>query len=219
MAITRSTAYRVRISSLINGEFLRQEGFNPSYIIINDNQVSRVNIIATIVSKYLTEDGNYCALTLDDGSETIRVKAFGADVAKIKDVKVSSFVRFIGKVKHYNDETYLVPEVIKQDLDPNWLVVDHLELGKPEFKEVEERPKAKSAPKEEPEVMEITADDNPNTKIVELIKAYDSGDGAPMDDVMKNSKMEEREAKDIIVNLLKSGEVFEPKKGILKLLE
>ena len=52
MAITRSTAYRVRISSLINGEFLRQEGFNPSYIIIDENQVSRVNIIATVVSKY-----------------------------------------------------------------------------------------------------------------------------------------------------------------------
>ncbi len=219
MAITRSTAYRVRISSLINGEFLRQEGFNPSYIIIDENQVSRVNIIATVVSKYLTEDGNYCALKLDDGSETIRVKAFSADVANIKDVKVGSFVRFIGKVKHYNDETYLVPEVIKQELDPNWLIVDHIELGKPEFKEVEERPKAKSAAKEEPEVMEISASDNPNTKIVELIKAHDSGNGAPMDDVLKNSKIAEKEAKDIILNLLKSGEVFEPKKGILKLLE
>ena len=219
MAITRSTAYRVRISSLINGEFLRQEGFNPSYIIIDENQVSRVNIIATVVSKYLTEDGNYCALTLDDGSETIRVKAFSAEVVNIKDVKVGSFVRFIGKVKHYNDETYLVPEVIKQGLDPNWLIVDHIELGKPEFKEIEERPKAKSAPKEELEVMEIKAGDNPNTQIVELIKAHDSGDGAPMDDVMKNSKMDEKEAKDIILNLLKSGEVFEPKKGILKLLE
>ncbi|MBT4135058.1 hypothetical protein HOE39_01815 [Candidatus Woesearchaeota archaeon] len=219
MAITRSTAYRVRISSLINGEFLRQEGFNPSYIIIDENQVSRVNIIATVVSKYLTEDGNYCALTLDDGSETIRVKAFSADVANIKDVKVGSFVRFIGKVKHYNDETYLVPEVIKQELDPNWLIVDHIELGKPEFKKIEEKPKAKSAPKEEPEVMEITVSDNPNTKIVELIKAHDSGDGAPMDDVLKNSKIAEKEAKDIILNLLKSGEVFEPKKGILKLLE
>ena len=219
MAITRSTAYRVRISSLINGDFLRQEGFNPSYIIIDENQVSRVNIIATVVSKYLTEDGNYCALTLDDGSETIRVKAFSAEVINIKDVKVGSFVRFIGKVKHYNDETYLVPEVIKQGLDPNWLIVDHIELGKPEFKEVEERPKAKATPKEEPEVMEIKSSDNPNTKIVELIKAHDSGDGAPMDDVMKNSKMDKKEAKDIILNLLKSGEVFEPKKGILKLLE
>jgi len=219
MAITRSTAYRVRISSLINGEFLRQEGFNPSYIIINENQVSRVNIIATVVSKYLTEDGNYCALTIDDGSETIRVKAFSAEVINIKDVKVGSFVRFIGKVKHYNDETYLVPEVIKQGLDPNWLIVDHLELGKPEFNEVEERPKAKSTLKEEPDVIEITVSDNPNTKIVELIKAHDSGDGAPMDDVMKNSKMDKKEARDTILNLLKSGEVFEPKKGILKLLE
>ena len=38
-------------------------------------------------------------------------------------------------------------------------------------------------------------------------------------EVMKNSKLDEKDAKDIIVNLLKSGEIFEPKKGILKLLE
>ena len=40
-----------------------------------------------------------------------------------------------------------------------------------------------------------------------------------MADIIKNSKLDEREAKTIIVGLLKSGEIFEPKKGILKLLE
>ena len=153
VAIKRSTAYRVRISSLVNGEFLRQEGFNPSYIIINEHQVSRINIIATIVSKYLTEDGNYCALTLDDGSETIRAKAFGADVAKIKESTVGSLVRFIGKVKEYNDEIYLIPEVIKENIDPNWLLIDLVELGKPEF--IEDNSVSVNTKKEELEVIKI----------------------------------------------------------------
>ncbi len=217
MTISRSTAYRVRIAPLINGEFFRPGGFNPSYIVVDGNQVSRTNIIATIVSKYLTEDGNFCALTLDDGSETIRAKAFGPDVAKIKDVNVGSLVRFIGKVKKYNDETYLVPEVVKENIDPNWLLVDYLELEKPEYIEVEKS--QTNITENKTEIIEVSASDNPNMKIVQLIKAHDSGEGAPMNDIIKNSKMDEKDAKDIIVNLLKSGEVFEPKKGILKLLE
>jgi predicted transcriptional regulator len=217
MAIKRSTAYRVRISSLVNGEFLRQEGFNPSYIIINKNQVSRINIIATIVSKYLTEDGNYCALTLDDGSETIRAKAFGVDVAKIKESTVGSLVRFIGKVKEYNDEIYLIPEVIKENIDPNWLLIDLVELGKPEFIEID--PEKVITKKDKLEVIEVKESNNPNLEIINLIKSYDSGEGTPVTDIIKNSKLNKGEAKTIIVSLLKSGEIFEPKKGILKLLE
>jgi len=217
MAIVRSTAYRVRIAPLIHGEFFRPGGFNPSYIVIDENQVSRINIIATVVSKYLTEDGNYCALTLDDGSETIRAKAFGPDVAKIKEVSVGSFVRVIGKVKKYNDETYLIPEVISENIDPNWLLVDYLEIGKPEYVEVENV--QTNVSEEGPEIIEVSDSENPNMKIIQLIKSHDSGDGAPIKDVMKNSDLKEKEAKDIIVNLLKSGEIFEPKKGILKLLE
>jgi len=217
MAIKRSTAYRVRISSLVNGEFLRQEGFNPSYIIINKNQVSRINIIATIVSKYLTEDGNYCALTLDDGSETIRAKAFGVDVAKIKESVVGSLVRFIGKVKEYNDEIYLIPEVIKENIDPNWLLIDLVELGKPEFVEIDSEKVITK--KNELEVIEVKESNNPNLEIIKLIKSYDSGEGTPVADIIKNSKLNKDEAKTIIVSLLKSGEIFEPKKGILKLLE
>ena len=217
MAIKRSTAYRVRISSLVNGEFLRQEGFNPSYIIINEHQVSRINIIATIVSKYLTEDGNYCALTLDDGSETIRAKAFGVDVAKIKESTVGSLVRLIGKVKEYNDEIYLIPEVIKENIDPNWLLIDLVELGKPEFIEIDSDKVITK--KDELEVIEIKDSNNPNLQIIKLIKSHDSGEGTPVADVIKNSKLDKGEAKTIIVSLLKSGEIFEPKKGILKLLE
>jgi hypothetical protein len=217
MAIKRSTAYRVRISSLVNGEFLRQEGFNPSYIIINEHQVSRINIIATIVSKYLTEDGNYCALTLDDGSETIRAKAFGVDVAKIKESTVGSLVRVIGKVKEYNDEIYLIPEVIKENIDPNWLLIDLVELGKPEF--IEDNSISVNIKKDKLEVIEIKDGNNPNLQIIKLIKSYDSGEGTPVADVIKNSKLAELEAKTIIVSLLESGEIFEPKKGILKLLE
>tara|TARA_Y100000034_G_C6906923_1_gene421173 strand:- start:1769 stop:2461 length:693 start_codon:yes stop_codon:yes gene_type:complete len=230
MAIVRSTAYRVRIKNLIEGEFLKQEGFNPSYIIINGNQVSRVNLIASVIGKYSTEDNNFATVTLDDGSETIRVKAFSTDVPKLKDIKLGDLIRFIGKVKHYNDETYLTPEVLQPNIDPNWLIVDKLELETPSTELPSDTTESKSkhkiettseeTTKEELEIIEVKAEeDNPNLEILALVKKLDSGDGAPMDQIISTSNLSEEQTKDSIVGLLKMGEIFEPKKGILKVLD
>ena len=58
MAITRSTAYRIRIADIVNTQLIKQEGFNPSYIELGQNQVSRVNLISTVVGKYTSDDEN-----------------------------------------------------------------------------------------------------------------------------------------------------------------
>ena len=99
MAIKRSTAYRVRIADVVNNQFVKQEGFNPSYIELDGKKISRVNLISTVVGKYTSDDENYSALTLDDGSETIRVKGFGPEVLKLKSVNVGQIIRLIGKIK------------------------------------------------------------------------------------------------------------------------
>ena len=88
MAIKRSTAHRIRLKNIVNSPYEKREGFNPSVIKFNNLEISRVNVIASIVGKYLTDDQNYCAITLDDGSETIRVKNFGAEVGIIKELNV-----------------------------------------------------------------------------------------------------------------------------------
>jgi len=224
MAITRSTAYRIRISEIVGNEFIKQEGFNPSYIEVGENQVSRINLISTVVGKYTSEDGNYAALTLDDGTETIRVKAFGPEVFRLNSVTVGHIVRLVGKVKQYNDEKYLTCEVASV-LEPNWLIVNELELGK--AKPIESKPVIREKPietdssesVEQPIVSANTDDTNPGSKILDLIKSEDKGDGAFMETVIAKSGLSDSESKDILFSLLKSGEVFEPKKGILKILD
>ena len=109
MVIKRSTAYRLRIADIINNQFIKQEGFNPSYIELGKNQISRVNLISTVVGKYTSDDENYSALTLDDGTETIRVKGFGPEVLKLKNVNVGQIIRLVGKIKEYNDEKFINP--------------------------------------------------------------------------------------------------------------
>ena len=219
MAITRSTAYRIRIADIINTQLIKQEGFNPSYIELGQNQVSRVNLISTVVGKYTSDDENYSALTLDDGTETIRVKGFGPEVLKLKNVNVGQIIRLVGKIKEYNDEKYLTCEVAST-LDPNWIIVNELELGKPvpiEKKVPVEKPSENSV--EQPITADSSGEENLNIKILNLIKSEDKGDGAMMEIILSKSGLSDEAAKDVLFALLKSGEIFEPKKGILKILD
>ena len=73
----RQTAYKVWISDLINKQVQKEEGeWSPSYIIVDNKRVSRVNIIANVVMKYKAEDGGYSTLTIDDSSSDIQIKAW-----------------------------------------------------------------------------------------------------------------------------------------------
>lgn len=227
MVIQRQIANKVWINQVVKGEFIRQEGFNPSYIEIRGNKISRVNLMATVVTKFLSEDENYGTLTLDDGTETIRVKAFGPDVIKIKNARIGSIVALVGKLKHYQNETYISPEVAREISDPNWLIVRRLEIGKPiEVKEepVEEKKEAPKAEekKEAIETIKISPEkeqENLNDKLLNMIKAQDKGEGADMDKVLDEMKIDKDECKSLIIGLLKSGDLFEPKKGMLKVLD
>jgi len=228
----RQTAHKVWIKDIVNANYVKQEGWDPNYIELEGKKVSRVNVIATAVSKFVAEDGNYGSLTLDDGTETIRVKAFGPDVIRVKDVRIGAILRFVGKLKNYSDETYLAPEVVRELEDPNWIIVRKLELGSPkDVKKLEkEKKKDLAEPSEESkgadevktekiERDEAKEQENLNQKLLDLIKAEDKGDGADMTKVIELSKLDEDEAKNILVGLLKSGDVYEPKKGLLKVLE
>tara|TARA_Y100000310_G_C20646160_1_gene796707 strand:+ start:140 stop:808 length:669 start_codon:yes stop_codon:yes gene_type:complete len=218
--VERQVAYKVWLASLHSSEYVKQEGWDPNYVVLGGKQVSRVHVVATVVSKFVADDGNYGALTIDDGSETIRVKAFGPDVKRVENAKVGELVRFVGKVKEYNEEVYLSPEIVKPLNSPNWLIAHQLELGEMPAREstdtssTKQESLATDAIKEEKTVV----DESVNTKILALIKELDIGDGAASDDVVKNLGVSLEEAKPKIAELLASGEIYEPKKGMLKLL-
>ncbi len=216
MPIQRQVARKVWISQITGSAFVKQEGWNPSYVEVNGEQVSRVNLLATVVSKFLSDDGNYGAMTLDDSSDTIRVKAFSLEVRHVKNTKVGDLVRLIGKIKNYNEETYIAPEAIRVETDPNWLTVQRIELGNPpESKAVEEvvEETKEQVAEEKPE------ETKPKVDIIEIIRELDKGEGASLKEVIKKTGLEEAEAKGKLTDLLSSGEIFEPKKGKLKVLD
>ncbi|MEK9774123.1 MAG: OB-fold nucleic acid binding domain-containing protein [Candidatus Woesearchaeota archaeon] len=231
MAIKRSTAYRIKLKNIINSEYEKREGFNPSVIKYNNLEISRVNIIASVVGKYLTDDQNYCAITLDDGSETIRIKNFGAEVNIIKNVDIGDIVRVIGKIKEYNDEKYIVGELVKK-INPNWLIVNELQLtsnSENNNSKINESSNEINSIKveentDEEEIISISSSEenssiNIKQEILNYIKNNDSGSGVMMDIVTSTIKEENDKIKDALFELLKVGEIYEPKKGILKILD
>ena len=231
MAIKRSTAYRIKLKNIVNSDYEKREGFNPSVIKYNNLEISRVNIIASVVGKYLTDDQNYCAITLDDGSETIRIKNFGAEVNIIKNVDIGDIVRVIGKIKEYNDEKYIVGELVKK-INPNWLIVNELQLtsnSENNNSKINESSNEINSIKieentDEEEIISISSSEenssiNIKQEILNYIKNNDSGSGVMMDIVTSTIKEENEKIKNALFELLKVGEIYEPKKGILKILD
>jgi len=215
----RQTASKVWITDLHNGKYSKGGGFNPNYIEVGGKQIARVQLMATIVGKFLSEDGNYGTITLDDGTETIRVKAFGPDVLKLKGAGIGSVVRFIGKPKEYNSEVYLAPEIIREIDNPNWIIVNKLELGNP-ISGIPAPEEVKPVIDERSAEKEIVREgESIQKRVLELIRGMDNGEGAEMDKVIAASMLDPEEGKQIIIGLLKAGELFEPRKGKLKVLD
>ncbi len=231
MAIKRSTAHRIRLKNIVNSPYEKREGFNPSVIKFNNLEISRVNVIASIVGKYLTDDQNYCAITLDDGSETIRVKNFGAEVGVIKELNVGDIVRIIGKVKEYNEEKYIAGEISKV-LNPNWLIVNEIELSNQKQTETDTSTtdsinkviETKTNSSDNEEIISISSESSDSEssikqKILQYLKNNDNGTGVIMDQIMNSLDISSEEVKNSLYELLKVGEIYEPKKGILKILD
>lgn len=207
----RQVAYKVQIKDILDGEFIKQEGWNPSYIKNKGKEISRINIISTIV----TTDDNQ--ILVDDGSGRITLRVFeNQDI--FSGLNIGDIILIIGKVREFN-ERYIIPEIIKKIKDPKWVQVRKIELEKESKKESRKEPELEQKQQPEPvtEEVEDLSESSPTDLIYQLIKETDDGQGASVDDVIEKSNNENAEK--IINNLLTEGEIFEISPGKVKVLE
>lgn len=210
----RQVAFKVRIKDIINGKYIKEEGWEPNYVLIGDNfRVSRINLIGTVVAKSF-EEASYDSLMLDDGSARIYIRDFREN--KILDsVDVGDIVMLIGRPREYGSEKYIVPEILKKVSDDRWIEVRKLELQKlkiaadEDFKEME-KSEEYIEEIEEKESMLLTQ------KIYNSIKELDKGNGVDTGDIIK---LYGASAERIVENFLKEGEIFEIRPGMVKVLE
>lgn len=214
----RQVAYKVRVNDITKGEYVKEEGeWVPNYVKAGDKKISRVNLMAVVVSKQNLEDTNSQNLLMDDGSGRISVRSFEEN-HNFDNVNVGDFVLVIGRPREYFNEKYIVSEILKKIENPLWVEVRKLELGsKGGINEIEEEGEISKPIDSKEEVIEEYTGDDLNTKIVDLIKEIDTGAGADVQELIKKLNVDEGEQ--TITRLLEQGEVFEIKPGRLKILE
>lgn len=242
------TAIKARIKAIMAGKYTPAQGFTPGYVLTTMGQrLSRVRILATVVDKFVSENKRFASITLDDGSDTIRCKMFnatsifdGIDVGKIVDV--------FGKVKEYQGEVYIVPEVVKTLEDPNWEVLRELELRTSErdfgekrrlvflhqkqvsdmeelkkfmFERFAVQPQDVEAIVQSSDTEELQEED-PNKKakdtVLKFIVDLDKGEGCDYAELLEKSGLREDVIDSAINELLEEGMCFEPKPGRIKKL-
>jgi hypothetical protein len=224
--IKRQTAIRIWLSNLNNGSFVKgstnNEQFIPSYVDCNNKKVSRVNIIATVIETFKSDDGNYYSYTLDDSTATIRLKAFNEDVKNLINIERGNVVSVIGRVREYQDELYISPEIVKTLESFNQELIRKAELlksiGKPEKLKEQSNVQLIQVNKEETAKQDSShkkSNENMRQEVVNMLNDHvDSG----LEVIQISQKIgeNEKETEKIIKELMLEGEIYENKPGCYK---
>ena len=194
------TFLKARINDIVSGEFV--ENGNDSFLKTKDGkELARVRIMGNVVEKFVAKDNNYASLTLDDGSETIRAKFFQQAVPQANSFELGDVLDIFGFVRQYEGEVYLAPMISKKVSDPNLEVLRKLELS------------GGSA-----SALSGFAG-GADVQILAKIAEMDKGSGVKITKLVESLKMEGVAAMEVITDLMMKGELYEPKKGIIKRID
>lgn len=208
--IKREIAYKVRIGDILEGRYVKEDGWKPNYVLREDGKrLSRVNVIGVVVSKNIN---GMNSLFLEDSSARISVRAFD-DSRGLDSLEIGEVVLLIARPREYGNERYLAAEILKKIKDKRWIDVRKIELGGETVKKARA---AEEDAKVEEETVEVDERSLPQ-KIFSLIRELDGGDGVDIEAILK--RIGSKDAERIISNFLKEGEIFEIRPGRIKILE
>ena len=203
----RNVAYKLRIRDLLIGKPI-MDGERFSFLELGNKKIIRVNVIGNIVDKYESPGENegkkYVFLTLDDGSGQIRLKIFGDDYEKYRNLVQGQTVVVIGTLRNWNNETYIAPEIIKEE-NPKYLLLRKLETEKDKTLDAK--------PIEKEQIIAI------KDKILDLIKNSEENQGIEIGKISKEfSETPQAIIDQEIKKLLEEGIAFEPRPGKIRWL-
>jgi hypothetical protein len=187
----RMTAVRASVSDIINGTFLEDDGvrvISPFGV-----ELRRVVLVGYIVNRQ-SGQSNYASITIDDGTETIKAKSWGTDASSLDTVSNSMLVRLVGKVRKYEGEVYIVPEIVSELEDPNFMTLHLLERYRTMLTQG-----GLSVPVLDESLFESTVDSKPPKdkdlpkgalakSIIQYIKANADPQGVSIEDIVDNLK-------------------------------
>jgi len=197
----RNIAYKHRIGDLLDGKVVFDLDKFKFLELPGEKHVSRVNIIANIIEKYIQDDEKkFASITLDDASGQIKIKSFGDDIHKIEKFEQGDTVLVIGVLRQWNNELYILPEIVKKR-SPTYLFIRKLELDA-------EKPKS-LAPEELNSLRE---------KLLDKVKTQEANGGAEVESLILELKSSPQVINQEIKKLLEEGIIYEPRPGKVRYL-
>ncbi|MDO8556346.1 MAG: OB-fold nucleic acid binding domain-containing protein [Nanoarchaeota archaeon] len=220
MVQTRQVAFRLWLQHVLSGTYVEQSGeWDPNYVLVGDKFVARVNVVATVVDTFIAGDKSYATVTVDDGSACMRVKAFKDDVYLIENLTLGDSVLIVGRVRKYNDELYLAPEIVVKQDSCNWELLRKAELLRDVGKYTVAPPvKDLFAEVQGPPRTEEFSIDPSAVVRQKIIRHVEKMDEASLQGVIDASGLPEVEANAVIKELLKDGELYQSKPGFVRLV-
>jgi RPA family protein len=120
----RMTGVRASVEDVIKGKFTG--GNRPNVVSPYGVEIRRVVLVGFVVQHY-TKSGEYSSITIDDGTETIRVIAPHENPFLLVSVEPKSLVMVVGKVRESDGEVHIDPEIVRKLADPNFITLHRLE--------------------------------------------------------------------------------------------
>ena len=205
----RMISKKISIRDIIEGSYVQEQENEPNYLLSPQKEkIYRCSLMATILGK--EKNGFILNFTVDDGSGIIIVRSFEINRI-VEELKIGDTILIIGKIRIYNNEKYVSPEIIKK-IDPAWL----------KLRKVEAEPiiKIPVLPQNTEEIIEEeifdSQEDLPFQKIIKLIKELDKGEGVFIDNILEKSSLNDTEK--IIEKMMERGEIFQITPGRIKVL-
>ncbi len=216
----RQTAYKLWINDLIVNELVKDEdNQSRAYLNFMDKKISRINVVATVVQVLKNNEKQYAFLTIDDSSGQIRVKTWSESIQLLDNINIGDTILLIGRIREYNNEIYIVPEIVKK-VNALWEIERRLELSKDTENGIEKQKITEIQIKNSEKyigdnaalVTEEKVQAPPETlkgKIINLIEKLDKEDGADIIEVINQSNLEKSKVDKVIEDLIKQGEIYQ----------
>lgn len=194
------------IFDIVNGKIEKEGDDRYRWVLISSNgeRIYKLRISGTIVNKYYgaksDEKKSFASLTIDDGTDTIRIKAWEEVADALNMFFEGEEIELIGKPRLSEDEIYVLPEDFHKIEDYN----KELYLRSKKIKRYvkkrltipsEEKLQEKNYLHEKELVWELIAD---------------SEEGVELDFLMEETNLDRNKLNTIIHELLNNGDIYEP---------
>lgn len=117
MPFKRLVAYKTVLKAVAENPIIPGTDEEPTALLLERGHAQRLQIVATCISS----DGDDA--WIDDGTAMVKIRNFAHH-----QLDAGKTYRLVAKVRVFNEERYLVPEVVSEVKDLRWAAVHRFEV-------------------------------------------------------------------------------------------